>query len=96
MSTMTLEHLLHKEADSELLAIYNELHTCVVPATGAAHAYCRKVNKMIDAGTLCINPTSYRKVYMPTLAKAVLKEMANRYANHCYYMKTIGDDKHAV
>ena len=87
MGTMTLEHLLRKETDTELLGIYNELHTCVVPATGNAHAYCRKVNKMIDAGTLCINPTSYRKVYLPTIAKAVLKEMANRYANHCYYTK---------
>lgn len=87
MSHMTLENLLHNEQDSELLGIYSELYTCIIPATGNAHAYCRKVNKMIDAGKLCINPTSYRKVYMPTLAKAVLKEMANRYAAHCYNIK---------
>ena len=89
MSTMTLEELLRNADDGELLDIYNELNSYVVPATGYAHAYCRKVNKMIDQGNLCINPTSYRKVYLPTLAKAVLREMANRYANYCYHMKTI-------
>lgn len=83
MNTMTLEQLLAKAGDDELLDIYNELKSCVVPATGYAHAYCRKVNKMIDQGILCINPTSYRKVYLPTLAKAILREMANRYANVC-------------
>lgn len=87
MNRMTLEQLLATEQDSELLAIYNELNDCVVPSTGAAHGYCRKVNKMIDRGELCINPTSYRKVYLPTLAKAIMKEMANRYANYCYNMK---------
>lgn len=34
---------------------------------------------MIDQGKLCINPSAYRKVYLPTLAKAVQKEMAHRY-----------------
>jgi predicted SprT family Zn-dependent metalloprotease len=34
---------------------------------------------MIDRGELCINPTTYRKVYLPTLAKAVQREMARRY-----------------
>lgn len=87
MGTMTLERLLKHEVDNELLDVYNELHTRVIPATGAAHAYCRKVNKMIDAGKLCVREDSYRKVYLPTLAKAILKEMANRYANHCYYTK---------
>ena len=89
MSTMTLEELLRNAEDGELLEIYNELNSCVVPATGYAHAYCRKVNRMIDQGNLCINPTSYRKVYLPTLAKAILREMANRYANYCYHMKSI-------
>lgn len=89
MTTMTLEQLLTTAADGELLDIYNELHSCVVPATGYAHAYCRKVNKMIDEGKLCIRQDTYRKVYLPTLAKAVLKEMANRYANYCYHMKTV-------
>lgn len=77
--TMTLEELLKKTSDGELLDIQNELLTAVVPATGYAHAFCRKVNKMIDKGELCINPTTYRKVYLPTLAKAVQKEMARRY-----------------
>ena len=39
------------------------------------------MNRMIDKGELCINPTTYRKVYLPTLAKAVQKEMARRYAD---------------
>ena len=79
MGKMTLEQLLTKEQDGALLEIQQELLDSVVPATGFAHGYCRKVNKMIDAGELCINPNTYRKVYLPTLAKAVQREMARRY-----------------
>ena len=79
---MTLEQLLAKEDDGVLLDIQVELKNAIVPATGYAHKYCRKVNKMIDAGDLCINPTTYRKVYLPTLAKAVQKELANRYLDY--------------
>ena len=77
--TMTLEKLLTKTSDGDLLDIQKELIEGVVPATGYAHSFCRKVNKMIDKGELCINPTTYRKVYLPTLAKAVQKELARRY-----------------
>ena len=77
---MTLEKLIEKTSDGDLLNIYQEIHSQVVPATGYAHAFCRKVNKMIDNGTLCINPTTYRKVYLPTLVKVVTKELASRYA----------------
>ena len=76
---MTLEQLIANTSDGELLDIYNEIHSQVVPATGYAHAFCRKVNKMIDKGTLCINPTTYRKVYLPTLVKAVERDLARRY-----------------
>lgn len=76
---LTLETLLTKEQDGVLLDIQLELLSCRVPATGAAHEYCRKVNKMIDAGECCINPTTYRRVYLPTLAKAVQRELARRY-----------------
>ena len=78
---MTLEELLMKEKDSTLLAIQKELNDAIVPATGYSHSYCRKVNRMIDAGKLCINPTTYRKVYLPTLSKAVHKELARRWTN---------------
>lgn len=78
---MTLEKLLTKTLDADLLDVQEELLTGVVPATGHAHKFCREVNRMIDKGELCINPTTYRKVYLPTLAKAVQKEMARRYAN---------------
>lgn len=77
--TMTLEQLLANTDDGDLLDIQEELTSGVVPATGYAHSFCRKVNHMIDKGELCINPTTYRKVYLPTLAKAVQKEFANRY-----------------
>jgi len=77
---MTLEKLIEKTSDGDLLDIYQEIHSQVVPATGYAHTFCRKVNKMIDNGTLCINPTTYRKVYLPTLVKVVTKELASRYA----------------
>ena len=76
---MNLEQLLAREEDGVLLDIQRELLSAVVPATGYAHAYVRKVNEMIDAGNLCINPTTYRKVYLPTLARAVQKELAHRY-----------------
>lgn len=76
---MTLEQLLSNTEDNVLLDIQEELISGVVPATGNAHSFVRKVNRMIDQGKLCINPSTYRKVYLPTLAKAVQKEMANRY-----------------
>ena len=77
--TMTLEQLLKKTPDGDLLDIQQELLSLVVPATGCAHSFCRKVNKLIDRGDLCINPNTYRKVYLPTLAKAVQRELARRY-----------------
>lgn len=77
--TKTLEHLLTNTDDEELLNIFEEIHVGIVPATGYAHEFCRKVNRLIDKGELCINPTTYRKVYLPTLAKAVQRELARRY-----------------
>lgn len=77
--TMTLEQLLANTEDGTLLDIQEELIAKVVPATGYAHSFIRKVNRMIDQGKLCINETTYRKVYLPTFAKAVQKEMARRY-----------------
>lgn len=76
---MTLEQLLKKTDDGVLLDIQEELLSGVVPATGPSHCFVRHINRMIDKGELCINPTTYRKVYLPTLAKAVQKEMARRY-----------------
>lgn len=78
-TVMTLEQLLMKERDGELLDIQLELLSGCVPTFGAAHKYCRKVNKMIDSGNLCISQATFRKVYLPTLAKAVQREMARRY-----------------
>lgn len=83
MRTMTLEELLMKEDDSVILDIYNELESRVVPATGYAHAYCRKVNRLINAGELCTVPDKYRNVYLPTLSKMIFKEMSRRYAMYC-------------
>lgn len=88
---MTLEKLLMKEKDGVLLDIYIELQSCVIPATSHAHAYCRKVNHMIDKGELCVLPDKYRKVYLPTLSKMIFKEMSRRYAEHCNNMKTIAE-----
>ena len=78
---LTLEVLFTKTADNELLDIQLELLSGIVPSTGYAHSFCRKVNRMIDKGELCINPTTYRKVYLPTLAKAVQRELARRYTD---------------
>lgn len=77
--TRTLEDMLMVTSDEVLIDIYQEIAAAVVPATGSAHGFCRKVNRLIDKGELCINPTTYRKVYLPTLVKAVQKELARRY-----------------
>ena len=79
---MNLEQLLMKETDGVLLDIQLELLKSTVPATGYAHEYCRKVNRMIDAGNLCINPNTYRRIYLPTLARAVQRELARRYVEY--------------
>lgn len=76
---MTLEELLTKTPDGELLDIELELLEEVVPATSKTQEFRRKINRMIDKGELCINPNTYRKVFLPTLAKAIHKEMARRY-----------------
>lgn len=89
MRTMTLEELLMKEDDSVILDIYTELESCVIPATGYAHAYCRKVNKLINAGKLCTVRDKYRNVYLPTLSKLIFKEMARRYYQVLYNQKTM-------
>jgi len=78
-SKCTLEKILTHLEDGALYDIQKELSSGIVPATGASHIFCRRVNRMIDQGKLCINPTTYRKVYLPTMAKAVQKELADRY-----------------
>lgn len=87
MRTMTIEELLMKEDDATLINIHDELESGLVPATSYAHEYVRKVNHMIDEGKLCIIPGKYRNVYLPTISKLIYKEMARRYAMHCYCMK---------
>lgn len=77
--TMTLEELLTKTPDGVLLDMSIEILNAVVPTNGKTQEFRRKVNKMIDEGDLCINPSTYRKVYLPTLAKAVEREMTRRY-----------------
>ena len=76
---LTLEQIINKMPDGELLDIQEELLSGVVPATGYARQFCRRINRMIDKGECCINPTTYRKVYLPTLAKVIQKELAHRY-----------------
>lgn len=78
---ITLEEYLSKLPDERLVEVEFELLRDVAPATGAAHSMVREINKGIDRGIFCINPLTYRKVYLPTLAKAVHKEMARRYYN---------------
>ena len=75
----TLEELLRVTSDEELIDIFQEIDSAIVPTSGSAHGFCRKINRLIDKGELCINPTTYRKVYLPTLVKAVQKELARRY-----------------
>lgn len=85
----TLEELLAHEDDGTLINIQEELLSGIVTATSYAHKYCRYVNRLIDKGEMCINPTTYRKVYLPTLAKAVQKELAARYVFYCKNYKIL-------
>lgn len=78
--TMTVQQLLAKAPDEKIMDMYEELESGIVPTTSACRQIIRQVNRMIDRGTLCINPSSYRKVYLPSLAKLVYAEMATRYA----------------
>lgn len=77
--TMTLEELLTKTPDGVLLDMGIEILNAVIPTDSKTQEFRRKVNKMIDRGELCINPTTYRKVYLPSLIRAVQREMARRY-----------------
>lgn len=96
MTRMTLEQMLATVEDSVLLDVYKELESCVVPATGYAHELCRKINKLIDRGDLCVRPGTYRRVYLPTLSKAVFSEMAARYANYLRNNKAPAQDVRKV
>ena len=88
-SRMVVEELLSKEKDSVLLDIQKELLSLVMPKRGFTREYCRKINHMIDDGEICINPDTYRRMYAPTLAKAVQREMARRYVNYLENMKSM-------
>lgn len=78
--TMTVQQLLAKAPDEKIMDMYEELESGIVPTTSACRKIIRQVNRMIDRGALCINPSSYRKVYLPSLARLVYAEMATRYA----------------
>lgn len=77
----SIDNLLSNLTDEEAYEIYYELERGLVPASGYARSFCQKVNRMIDKGELCINPTTYRKVYLPTLSKLLFKELARRYVS---------------
>lgn len=87
MRATTLEKLLKRRDDRELLDIYTELESGKIPSTGYTHEFCRRVNRMVDEGELCVDEGRYRHIYLPTLAKAVYKEMADRYATYMYSYK---------
>lgn len=80
MRAMTLEKLLQYTDDKKLLDLYTELASGKIPSTSYAHEFCRKVNRMVDDGDLCVGEGRFRHIYLPTLSKAVYKEMASRYA----------------
>lgn len=87
MRATTLEKLLKYTDDKELLNIYEELESGKIPSTSYAHDFCRKINKMVDDGELCVGEGQYRHIYLPTLRKAVYKEMASRYATYLHDYK---------
>lgn len=76
---MTLDEKMRKTTDEELINMWNEIESCVIPATSHSKMFCRSVNRLIEKGEMCINPNTYRRVYLPTLVKAVHRELARRY-----------------
>jgi len=97
MPKWNLERYMRYVDDKELLDVYNELESGKVPATGYAHGFNRKVNRMIDSGDLCIKDGTYRHIYLPTLSKAVYREMARRYATYmCNYKAPAASEPAAV
>lgn len=87
MRATTLEKLLKYSDDKELLDIYNELESGKVPNTSYAHDFCRKVNRMVDDGELSVGDGGYRHIYLPTLRRALYKELASRYATYLHNYK---------
>lgn len=91
-----LERYMRHVDDKELLDVYNELESGKVPATGYAHSFNRKVNRMVDSGELCISDGNYRHIYLPTLSKAVYREMAHRYATYMHNYRAPAANEPAV
>jgi len=75
---LTLEQVLQHVPDYNLIEMFLSIKFGIVPATSTVRRFCRKINKLIDEGEMCIGP-NYRKVYLPTLAKAINAELARRY-----------------
>lgn len=84
---MNLQTYLGMLSDEDLINVHQEISVGKVPETGYSRTMMRQINRMIDKGSMCINPTTYRKVYLPTLIKAVYAELAHRYVDSvltCY------------
>lgn len=75
---LTLEQVLQHVPDYNLIEMFLSVKFGIVPATSTVRKFCREINKRIDKGEMCIGP-NYRKVYLPTLAKAINAELARRY-----------------
>lgn len=75
---LTLEQVLQNMSDDTLIEMYVTLKRGIVPTTSTVRKVCRKINELIDKGEIRIGP-NYRKVYLPTLAKAINEELARRY-----------------
>lgn len=89
--TLTLAEMLALENDTTLFEIFSEIQHGVVPLNGYAHEYCRQFNRKVDRGKACINTSTYRHVYLPTLSKAVMREISIRWAEK--YLTTHHDDE---
>lgn len=81
---LTLEQLLQSVPDRNLIEMFLSIRLGIVPATGTVREFCRKINKLIDKGEMCIGP-NYRKIYLPTLAKAINAELARRYVERILF-----------
>ena len=91
MSVTTLKKFLMALSDQELLDVYNELSVDIVPKAGAAHKLNRRINDLIERGFMKVREDQYRCIYLPTLSRYVMSEMARRYADLCIQQVTMED-----
>jgi hypothetical protein len=65
--------------EKQLIEMASEIRSGYAPANGPTKKFNKLINRKIDNGEVAINPTQYRRIYLPTLSKLILAECTDRY-----------------